>query len=100
MDFSVTTNWLGVAFFGIVLLILGLIFVARAIMAGKSSQNLSQKHGSGPEKSVLDIRNKYPEVDVFQFSSTFFNSNSVQQYHTPLLFHYRVQPPYLIFFAV
>jgi protein TonB len=73
MDFSVTANWLGVALFGIIVLILGLIFVVRAVFAGKSSQNLSRKYESGAEKSVLNVRNKYPEVDVFQFSNTFFN---------------------------
>ncbi|MBK8489563.1 MAG: TonB family protein [Saprospirales bacterium] len=73
MDFSVTGNWLGVAFIGIVALVLGLIFIVRALFAGKSSQSLSSKYQSGPEKSVLDVRNKYPEVDVFQLSSTFFN---------------------------
>ncbi|MCB9285535.1 MAG: energy transducer TonB [Lewinellaceae bacterium] len=73
MDFSVTANWLGIAFLGIVALVLGLIYGIRASFAGKSSQSLSKKYEKGAEKSVLDVRNKYPDVDVFQLSSTFFN---------------------------
>lgn len=73
MDISVTANWLGIAFLGIVALVLALIYGIRAFFAGKSSQSLSKKYGGGAEKSVLDVRNKYPEVDVFQFSNTFFN---------------------------
>lgn len=73
MDFSVTGSSLGIAFGVTVLLVVGLIFVIKSVFAGKSGQNLSKKYEKGAEKSVLDVRNKYPEVDVFQFSNTFFN---------------------------
>ena len=73
MDFSVTASSLGVAFIGIVVLILALIFIVRARIARKSSQSLAEKYDRGDEKSVLDVRNKYPEVDVFRLSGTFFN---------------------------
>lgn len=73
MDFSVTGNWVGIATGVAIVLILALIYVLRTVFAGKSSQNLSKKYESGPEKSVLDVRNKYPDVDVFQFSNTIFN---------------------------
>jgi protein TonB len=73
MDFSVTGNGVGIAFGVAILLILGLIFLVRMLFAGKSSQDLSKRYAGGPEKSVLDVRNKYPDVDVFQFSNTFFN---------------------------
>jgi periplasmic protein TonB len=73
MDFSVTSTWLGVSFGAVVVLVLALIYIARAILAGKSSQPLHQKYDKGADKSVLDVRNKYPEVDTFQLSNTFFN---------------------------
>ena len=73
MDFSVTGNWLGIAGAGVIVVIVALIVVIRAVLAGKSGQNLSKNYASGPEKSILDVRNKYPEVDVFRFSNTFFN---------------------------
>ena len=73
MDFSVTSTWLGVSFGAVIVLVFALIYIARAILAGKSSQPLHQKYDKGADKSVLDVRNKYPEVDTFQLSNTFFN---------------------------
>jgi periplasmic protein TonB len=73
MDFSVTSTWLGVSFGAVIVLVFALIYIARAILAGKSSQSLHQKYDKGADKSVLDVRNKYPEVDTFQLSNTFFN---------------------------
>jgi len=73
MDFSVTATWLGVAVAGIIAILIGLIALMRSFMTGKSNQDLSKKYESGPEKSVLKVRHKYPEVDVFRLSNTFFN---------------------------
>jgi protein TonB len=73
MDFSVTGNGVGIAFGIAALLIVGLIVLIKVLYAGKSSQDLSKKYANSQEKSVLNVRNKYPEVDIFQFSGTFFN---------------------------
>ena len=56
-----------------ILLILGMIFLMRNVFAKRSLSGLKEKYEANPASSPLEGRNKYPEVDVFSLSGTFFN---------------------------
>ena len=73
MDFSVSGNSLVLSLVGIAVVIIGIILVIRNVYSGKSSQGLADKYEGKSSKSPLEGRSKYPEVDVFRLSGTFFN---------------------------
>ena len=56
-----------------ILLILGIIFVMRNVFAKRSMSGLKEKYENNTARSPLEGRNKYPEMDVFSLSGTFFN---------------------------
>jgi len=66
----------GSQLFGLLALILvvvvGLIYFLRSSFAKRSSEDLASKHGKSG-KSPLAGMKKYPEVDAFGLSGTFFN---------------------------
>lgn len=64
---------LGLAFFGMAALVIGLILFIRSSLAQKSAQGLGDKYKSSMSAADLEVRNKYPEADVFRLSPTFFN---------------------------
>lgn len=72
-DLAITGGGLLGASIGIFVLILGIIFVMRRVLAGRADSGLAQKYESGSSESSLAARNKYPEVNAFKWSGTFFN---------------------------
>lgn len=70
---EVSSTILGLAFVGIAALILGIIVLMRSSLAKKSAQGLGDKYKSTMSAADLEVRNKYPEADVFRLSPTFFN---------------------------
>lgn len=70
---EVSSTVLGVAFLGMAALVIGLILIIRNSLAQKSAQGLGDKYKSTMSAADLEVRNKYPEADVFRLSPTFFN---------------------------
>lgn len=70
---EVSSSVLGLAFFGITVLVVGLILFLRNSLAKQSATGLADKYKSSGSSSDLAVRNKYPEADVFRLSPTFFN---------------------------
>lgn len=70
---EVNSMQLGLAFFGMAALVIGLILFIRSSLAQKSAQGLGDKYKSSMSAADLEVRNKYPEADVFRLSPTFFN---------------------------
>ncbi len=70
-DFAVGSNLLYVALIAIVVVIVGLILLFRINMKNKSNSNLAEKYQDKKWSSPLEARNKYPDVNVFNFSRTF-----------------------------
>ena len=60
---------------GMAILVTALILIMRTIYSrrSQSSDELAEQFMSSPRKSPLQGRNKYPAVDVFGLSGTFFN---------------------------
>lgn len=72
-DLAITGSGFAGAIIGMFLLVLGIILVMRNVFANRSKADLSQKYQASASKSPLTSRNKYPEVDSFKLSGTFFN---------------------------
>ena len=70
IDLSIGGTSLVLVLAGVIVLILGMIFLMRSNYAKRSQQGISP---SGEAKSPLEGRNKYPGADVFKLSGTFFN---------------------------
>jgi periplasmic protein TonB len=70
---EVSSTVLGAAFLGMAALVIGLILIIRNSLAQKSAQGLGEKYKSTTSAADLEVRNKYPEADVFRLSPTFFN---------------------------
>ena len=70
---EVSSTVLGVAFIGMAALVIGLILIIRNSLAQKSARGLGEKYKSTMSAADLEVRNKYPEADVFRLSPTFFN---------------------------
>ena len=70
---EVSSTVLGAAFLGMAALVIGLILIIRNSLAQKSAQGLGDKYKSSMSAADLEVRNKYPEADVFRLSPTFFN---------------------------
>lgn len=71
-DFEVSGQILNIALAGVILLTVGLIFLMRDVFKKRSERNLSEEF-AGQSSSPLAGRNKYPQMDVFSLSGTFFN---------------------------
>lgn len=73
VDLSVAGTPLIVIVTGIILAIVGLIFLMKRRISSKSQAGLAEKYEGKSSQSPLVGRNKYPEADVFKLSGTFFN---------------------------
>ncbi len=71
-DFEVNGSVLMVALIGVFVVTVGIILLMRNIFQKRSEKNYSEEYG-GQSSSPLVGRNKYPEMDVFSLSGTFFN---------------------------
>jgi periplasmic protein TonB len=58
---------------GVVALVLGVIFFIRRTLNAKADSGLGEKYKARMSAAELEVRNKYPEQDVFRLSPTFFN---------------------------
>ena len=58
---------------GVFLLIVAIIYLFRYMFARRSHSNLTELNRDRIDKSPLEARVKYPEVDVFQLSGPLFN---------------------------
>ena len=67
----------GAPLFGVILLlavaIVGLILFSKSRMNKTREEDLSEKYAGHSWSSPLQARNKYPDVDAFKQSGTFFN---------------------------
>ena len=70
-DFSITGNYLLIAFVGLVVVILALIFLFRIDLARKSESGFAEKYAGKKWASPLMARVKYPDVNIFKWSPTF-----------------------------
>ncbi|MFT4567535.1 MAG: protein TonB [Saprospiraceae bacterium] len=70
MEIELSGTQVLLAFLAIAAVILVLIFVLRNIFGTKD--NLSEKYAGSTRAALLKSRVKYPEVDVFKHSGTFF----------------------------
>jgi protein TonB len=73
MDISLAGAPLAVTILGIVTLIFALIVIMRYTYAKKSAAELAQKYKEAGGAAKVGARTKFPEVDVFGLSGTFFN---------------------------
>jgi protein TonB len=72
MDIAIPGNMVLFATFGVILIIVGIIFFMK-LRYSKSADGLTLKHQAAAVKSPLDGRTKYREVDIFRKSGTMFN---------------------------
>lgn len=70
-DISVSSSVFMWGAIGIVLVIFALIYILRLIFI-KNETGLSEKYANKVWSNPLEARNKYPDVDVFKWSRTFF----------------------------
>jgi len=70
---EVNSMQLGLAFLGMAAVVVGLILYFRNSLAQKSARGMGDKYKSSMNAADLEVRNKYPEADVFRLSPTFFN---------------------------
>ena len=71
-DFNFTLQELSIAIIGIMLLVIAIIVIGRLMLKKSSQHNLASKYEDKVWDSPLKGRNKYPDVDVFQYSNQFF----------------------------
>ncbi len=70
IDISISTATLALSLLGMAALVVGIVIAAKGIFARRSQTDLAET----PSATImLEGRNKYPEVDVFKLSGTFFN---------------------------
>ena len=72
MDIAIPGNMVLLANFGVLLIIVGIIFFMKFRYA-KSAKGLTLKHAGASSKSPMDGRTKYREVDIFKKSGMMFN---------------------------
>ena len=68
MDIALTGTQVLVGLVGVIVLIVGLIFILKNIFGSK--ENLAEKYDGQKFSSPLKGRAKYPDVDVFRHSGT------------------------------
>ncbi|HHS95646.1 MAG TPA: energy transducer TonB [Phaeodactylibacter sp.] len=72
-DLAISSSTLATIFAVLFISVLAIIFLMRAYYQRKSNEDLASSFNQRPHKSPLEGRNKYPEVDAFSLSGTFFN---------------------------
>ncbi len=77
MNFELTGMQVLGIFLGLVALIIALIFIVKNVLKSKDSEALKEEFVSMKKNSPLEGRNKYPQLDVFKNSSTFFGVGMV-----------------------
>ena len=73
VDISVGSATLALSLVGIIALVAILVIAIKRNYAKKGAGELAEKYHDQTQASALAVRNKYPEVDVFNMSGTFFN---------------------------
>jgi protein TonB len=73
LDIAISGKALGLAVLGIMVGILALIYLVRMRLRQQSEKDLASTFDQHKYSSPLEGRNKYPEVDAFKYSNTFFN---------------------------
>ncbi|MEM9823727.1 MAG: energy transducer TonB, partial [Bacteroidota bacterium] len=73
MDIAIPGKTLIILLVGIIVLITAIIFIMKGRFSKSGESDLQQAFASRAQKSPLEGRNKYPEVDAFRLSGTFFN---------------------------
>jgi len=73
MDIAIGSSALMGTFAALLVGTIALIFVMKYLFGSKNSDDLSTAFNERTRKSPLDGRTKYPEVDAFGLSGTFFN---------------------------
>ncbi|MEM0991613.1 MAG: energy transducer TonB [Bacteroidota bacterium] len=68
-DLTVTGGALLGTVIGALILVVGIILVMKNVLSGRSKSGLADKYDSG---AGLAARNKYPDVNAFKWSNTFF----------------------------
>ena len=77
VDISVGAGALGAAFLGTIVVVLAIIFIMKQVYKKRGQGELSEKYRDKSGDSDLRVRNKYPEVDVFNLSGTFLRLGMV-----------------------
>ncbi|MEO1627745.1 MAG: energy transducer TonB, partial [Bacteroidota bacterium] len=72
-DLALTGSSMLLAMIGLVIGIVALIFIMRNRFSGNDPDQLKDRYAGASFKSPLEGRNKYPDVDAFKMSGTFFN---------------------------
>ena len=73
LDIAIPGKTLVILIFGVMALIVAFIFFMKGRFTSSGNSDLRQAYADRPGKSPLEGRNKYPEVDAFKMSGTFFN---------------------------
>ncbi len=73
-DIAVTGSTLVGLLFGFLVLVVGLIFLIKGRFKSSGDSDLREAYANQPNKSPLTGRTKYPQVDAFSMSGTFFNT--------------------------
>ena len=73
MDLALSSDVLMGIFAALLVGIVAFIFAMRYLFGSKDSEELSTAYNERSRKSPLEGRSKYPEVDAFGLSGTFFN---------------------------
>lgn len=70
---EISSTVLGLAFLGFAALVVAIIVVMRSSLARKAESGMGERYRATMSEAELEVRNKYPEADVFRLSPTFFN---------------------------
>lgn len=70
-NFAFTSNQLMLGIVALALILFGMVFLFKLYYKKQADTDLSKKHANDKRKTFTK-RNKYPEVDVFALSPTFF----------------------------
>ncbi|HMN89155.1 MAG TPA: energy transducer TonB, partial [Saprospiraceae bacterium] len=73
VDISIGTVTLGISVLLLMVLVVGIVIGVKRLFNKRSQGELAQKYHGRSGEAALEVRNKYPEVDVFNLSGTFFN---------------------------
>jgi len=74
MDIAVTGTTLLALLAGFMVLVIGLILLIKGKFKSSGNSDLREAYANQPNKSPLAGRTKYPQVDAFSMSGTFFNT--------------------------
>jgi len=72
-DISLKAGPLWIAIFAVIAAVIALVFFMRGRYRSQDPEALKQAFSTRAKKSPMDGRSKYPEVDAFGLSGTFFN---------------------------